>query len=423
MSEPTAKLTNKESRWPSALAWQLVASLWVCYALNHADRQILYTLFPVLKARFHFSDALLGLTGATFLWVYGLSSPLAGILGDRLPKPAVIVGSLTSWSCITIISGAALNGWFLLICRGFLGISESLFVPAAFAMLAAAYEPQMRSRAIAVFSSSQIAGVAFGGTLSGFLAERLSWRASFWVTGTLGLLYAGVLRLFLRRTPAAEAVEAVKTPRAELTSFFSLLRVPVVRVISIFSAASTFGLFLVYAWLPTMLFDRFHLDLTRAGFEASIYPQISSVLGMLAGGFAGDKLAAKRPGARISTVTVSLLCAAPCLLLLCTAPTLAATRFAVMAFTFFTAIGSTNQVPTMYDVVPASERSSSVGLLNLIGAVASGFGPFFGGLARQLMGFDRLLRITAAGYILTAAAMLLMLRMGRRKGAHSLDCG
>jgi len=67
-------------------AWVLIGFLWVCYLLNHADRQVVYTLFPALQKEFGLSDPVLGLTGALFLWVYGLCSPFAGILGDRLPK-------------------------------------------------------------------------------------------------------------------------------------------------------------------------------------------------------------------------------------------------------------------------------------------------------------------------------------------------
>jgi len=57
-----------------AVEWRLIAFLWFCYLLNHADRQVVYTLFPTLQKSFGFSNAVLGLTGALFLWVYGLFS-------------------------------------------------------------------------------------------------------------------------------------------------------------------------------------------------------------------------------------------------------------------------------------------------------------------------------------------------------------
>ena len=89
----------------AAAPWLLIAYLWICYALNHADRQVVYSLFPALQKEFGYSDAVLGLTGALFLWVYGACSPLAGIAGDRFPKAALIAGSVGVWSTFTVLSG------------------------------------------------------------------------------------------------------------------------------------------------------------------------------------------------------------------------------------------------------------------------------------------------------------------------------
>src|SRR5436305_7422741 len=137
--------------------WRLIAYLWVCYFLNHADRQVVYALFPVLQKEFGYSDAVVGLTGALFLWVYGLSSPFAGILGDRVSKTKLIVASLGIWSAFTVLSGFSPNGVFLLVCRALLGVSESVFMPAGYSLMAAAHGPQTRSKAIAIFATSQLA--------------------------------------------------------------------------------------------------------------------------------------------------------------------------------------------------------------------------------------------------------------------------
>src|SRR2546428_694776 len=75
-------------------AWLLIAFLWFAYVLNHADRQVVYTLFPALQKEFGYSDAVVGLTGALFLWVYALCSPLAGILGDRFSKSKLVTLSV-----------------------------------------------------------------------------------------------------------------------------------------------------------------------------------------------------------------------------------------------------------------------------------------------------------------------------------------
>src|SRR5207248_2687295 len=111
------------------------------------------------------------------LWVYGLCSPIAGILGDRVAKSRLVVGSLVLWSTFTVLTGLSPNGSFLLGCRAMLGVSESLFMPAAYALMAAAHGTRTRSRAIAIFGTSQLIGVAAGGSISAWIAERLNWRA------------------------------------------------------------------------------------------------------------------------------------------------------------------------------------------------------------------------------------------------------
>jgi hypothetical protein len=47
----------------------LVVFLWFALALNYIDRQMVYSIFPALKAELHFSDVQLGLTGSVFTWV------------------------------------------------------------------------------------------------------------------------------------------------------------------------------------------------------------------------------------------------------------------------------------------------------------------------------------------------------------------
>jgi predicted MFS family arabinose efflux permease len=392
---------------PANRAWLLIAYLWVCYVLNHADRQVVYTLFPALQKEFGYSDAVLGLTGALFLWVYGICSPAAGLLGDRWPGSKVIVGSLAVWSAFTVLSGFSPNGGFLLACRALLGVSESFFMPAAYALMANAHPPETRSRAIAIFGTSQMAGVAIGGSLSGYIAEQLHWRVSFWLLGVVGIAFAYPLWRFLRSAPSESKRTAATTQEAPtLGSFLSLFRIPTLRVVVVFVAVATFGLFLVYTWLPTFLYDKFSLGMARAGFEASVYPQIGTALGLLTGGMLADRLYRRVKAGRYWIVMAALAGAGPCLYLAAISSTLASTRLAIMGFGFFKGFISGNQAPATFDVVPQGLRATSIGVLNFVGAGVSGFAPFLGGLARRTIGVDRIMSFTAFMYVATAFFVL-----------------
>jgi predicted MFS family arabinose efflux permease len=401
--------------------WALIAYLWGCYVLNHADRQVIYTLFPALQAEFGLSDTTLGLTGALFLWVYGLCSPVAGILGDRWPRPRMVTGSLIIWSFFTFLTGFAPNGGSLLVLRALLGISESLFMPAALALMASTHGPETRSKAISIFATSQMLGVAVGGSLSGWLAEQYHWRIAFWTLGAAGILFAIPLWRFLQGLPGSFLSRGSEA-RADVKSFLSLFRIPSLRVVGGFVSVATFGLYLVYTWLPTFFHDKFSLGLARAGFEASVYPQAGSGLGLLVGGLLADKLYSRTHAARFWVVLIAFVTAGPSIFLLGYFSTLESARLAAAAFGFFSGFISGNQAASAFDVVPAAHRASAIGVLNLLGAGVSGCAPFFGGLARRTIGVDRVMLFTGGLYLVTGAFVLYgILGLFRRDHERALE--
>ena len=379
-------------------AWLLIAFLWFAYVLNQADRQVVYTLFPALQKEFGYSDAVVGLTGALFLWVYGLCSPLAGVFGDRYSKRVLVTASLGIWSTFTVLSGLSPNGASLLACRALLGVSESMFMPAGYALMANAHGAATRSKAISIFGTSQLVGVAVGGSLSGYIAERFHWRASFFVLGLTGILFAWPLWVFLGSLPDKITIGKV-SQKTSLRTFFGLFRNPSLRVVTIFVAIGTFGLFLVYTWLPTFLYDKFALGMARAGFEASVFPQIGTASGLLLGGALADYGSRHTRASRFWVASVGFLLGAPCIFCIGAATTVAWTRVASIGFGFFIGFVIGNQAACAFDVVPASCRASAAGVLNLVAALVSGFAPFLGGLSRRTIGVDRLMTFTAALFI------------------------
>jgi MFS family permease len=100
-----------------------------------------------------------------------------------------------------------------------------------------------------------------------------------------------------------------------------------------------------------------------------------------------------------------LLCA-PCLHALGSADSLTATRLAALGFGLFSGFFMANIFPSAFEVVPADTRASAVGVLNLCGAVVSGFAVLFGGIWKQTVGMERLLSYTALLYLLGALLLI-----------------
>src|SRR5262245_33454748 len=116
---------------PASVAWTLVAFLWVCYFLNYCDRQVVYSIFPLLEKDLVFSRAQLGFTGSVFIWSTGIASPFTGKLSERFSRKWLAVASLILWSCVTIATGLASSPVEMLGARVLLGITEAFFIPIA----------------------------------------------------------------------------------------------------------------------------------------------------------------------------------------------------------------------------------------------------------------------------------------------------
>src|SRR5436190_6459803 len=166
----------------------LVAYLWIAFAVNYVDRQMVYSMFPALRTELGFTDARLGLIGSVFLWVYLLGMPVAGRLADTTRREWMVVASLVLWSAATLGSGMSRSQGSMLGWRAAMGLTESLYFPAALAMIASYYPPETRSRALGIHQSAQLVGVVIGGWYGGWSADHIGWRQAFLWAGVFGIL-------------------------------------------------------------------------------------------------------------------------------------------------------------------------------------------------------------------------------------------
>ena len=382
----------------------LVAFMWVAYFLNYCDRQAVFSMTGSLKTDLKMTDTQLGLVGAIFLWIYAFGCPIAGQIGDRLSKRLLVVLSLVIWSLVTVATGFAGTAVMMLGLRAAMGISESLFMPTAIALTANAHTPNRRSRAIAALTTAQIAGTVAGSWFGGWMADRGEWRAAFFILGAVGVLYAVPYFLFLR-TVDENPAGVVKTSGRSL-AVSVLTRIPTFVLLCLVFPIFVFGLWLLYGWLPTFLREKFALTQADAAFNATVYLQATTAVGLLGGGVLADALYRRTKASRLWLMTASLILCAPCLHYLGSSDTLLATRLAAAGFGLFSGLLMGNIFPAAFEVVPADTRASAVGILNFFGAIMSGFAALFGGMWKASLGIDRLLTITALAYVAAGLSLV-----------------
>jgi MFS family permease len=384
-------------------AWLLVGLLWVVAFLNYVDRQVVFSLFPLLEKEFHLTGAQLGLLSTVFVWVYGLVSPFAGYLGDRFGRVRMIVVSLLIWSVVTWATGHARSYGELVAARALMGLSEACYLPAALALIADYHGEKTRSLATGLHQSGLYAGIVMGGVGGGWLGESYGWRSPFTMLGAAGVAYFALLAWGLRRS--AKPVAAGAAPRL----FGSLSKLSRMhgfwRVTLVFSAVGLAN-WLVYTWLPLYLYERFRLSLTSAGFSATFYIQVASFAGIFIGGLAADYWGTRHVKGRIWVQSAGLAAAAPFLFLIAVANAQALLIVALLMFGIGRGIYDSNAMPVLCQIAPAQYRSTGYGVFNFVSCMVGGITAAAAGYLKSAIGLGLAFQFAAA--ILIAAALVLL---------------
>ena len=208
-------------------AWIVVALLWVVALLNYMDRQMLSTMQSAMGidiVELQSAEAF-GILMSVFLWIYAVMSPISGIIGDRLNRKWLIVGSLFVWSAVTLLMGFATTYNQVLLLRALMGVSEALYMPAALSLIADYHTGRSCSLAVGIHMTGLYVGQAIGG-FGATVAAAFSWHTAFFSFGLIGIAYSLVLIAFLRekRTTAATPIaDAPVAPKESIWKAFPVL--------------------------------------------------------------------------------------------------------------------------------------------------------------------------------------------------------
>lgn len=358
--------------------WILVALLWLVALLNYMDRQMLSTMKPSMMIDIEELQTAtnFGRLMAIFLWIYGLMSPISGIIADRINRKWLIVGSLFVWSGVTFAMGFAKTFEQLYWLRALMGISEALYIPAGLSLIADFHTSKTRSLAIGIHMTGLYMGQALGG-FGASIAAKFSWNSTFQSFGIVGMVYSFILILFLKESKNS-------TYNGTIKNVF-IKKVPILKGLGLLFSNISFWIILLYFtvpslpgwgvknWLPTLFADKLNLDMVKAGPLSTITTSLSSLLGVLVGGILSDKWIQKNLRGRIYTSAIGLGLTIPALLLISFGHTLFHVVGAAFCFGFGFGMFDTNNMPILCQFVSSKYRATAYGFMNLTGILAGAF--------------------------------------------------
>lgn len=366
-----------------AYPWIVVGLLWIVALLNYMDRQMLSTMRDAMQIDISELESAVnfGRLMAIFLWIYGLVSPFAGAIADRVSRKWLIIASLGVWSAVTTLMSFCTNYNEIFWLRALMGVSEALYIPAALSLIADYHTGKSRSFAIGIHMTGLYLGQAVGG-FGATLAAAFSWQQTFHWFGIIGIAYAVLLMVLLyeKRDVAQENISATPEQTIPVLKGFGMIFSNMAFwVILFFFASTSLPGWATKNWLPTLFADSLNTPMSQAGPISTITIALSSFLGILAGGPLSDKWVKRNVKGRVYTSAIGLAMMIPALILL----GLGKGMFAAVAAGLFFGIGygmfDTNNMPILCQFVPSKLRATAYGIMNMTGVM-------MGAVCTQILG-------------------------------------
>ena len=395
--------------------------LWFVCFFNYADRQAIFSVFPLLKQEMGLSDVQLGIVGAAFMWVYAGFGAIAGIVGDRFQRKTLIIGGLIFWSLVTIGTALSTNYVHLVICRALEGFGEAFYFPASMSLLSDYHNKETRSKAMSFHQSSVYAGTIAGGTVAGFMGQYYGWHTSFYLFGGLGVLLGVILLGFLKEPVRGQAEVQVENQDNShvlldlkqdniFDSIKQVFKQPMVWVLVSVFVGANFVASIFLTWMPSFLYNKFNMSLSMAGLNATFYLQMASVLGVISGGFLADKLAKNHRGGRMIAQSIGLIMGVPFIFLAGWTLSIPILILALIGFGYFKGLYDANIWASLHDVVKPKNRATAVGFMNSIGWFGGGIAPIAIAYAGTKYGMSASISATSALYLVFGLLLIFGIR-------------
>lgn len=396
--------------------WVVVALLWGVGMLNYLDRQMLSTMQESIKIDIVElqSAEKFGLIMGIFLWIYGLMSPIAGVIADKVNRKWLIVGSLFVWSGVTYGMGYATTFRQLYVLRALMGVSEALYLPTALALLADFHRNKTRSLAIGIHMTGLYLGQALGG-FGATVAAAYTWHTTFHTFGLAGMAYAVILIFFLHEAKVHKTdIAEEKVNKEPIFKAFGVLFTNVAFwVILFYFAAPSLPGWATKNWLPTLFSEHLNMPMAEAGPLSTITLAASSFVGVIFGGWLSDRWVQKNIKGRIWTGAIGLGLTIPGLLFLGFGHTPVDLMLAGICFGIGFGIFDANNMPILCQFVSSKYRATAYGVMNMVGVFFGAFITDFLGRSTDAGNLGRDFAVLAVVVFVALAIQLIFLKPKR----------
>jgi len=411
------------------LRWRLLPFLFLLYVVAYLDRINVGFAALQMKAQLGFSDAVYGLGAGIFFLGYFLFQVPANLAMERVGARRWIAALMICWGIISgcMFSIHSVASFYSL--RFLLGAAEAGFFPGVIFYLRSWFPAGARAGVVALFMTAGPVSGVIGGPISGLLlgwnhrGGLAGWQWMFLLEAIPAILLGFAAWFFLAdnpsRAPWLSAAERSwllmtldgETSPASVTSpehpgpWFVSARLWGFALVYFGLNTCTYGISL---WLPTALQSLTGLSNFLLGLLSAV-PNLAAAILMVLIGAHSD-----RTGERRRHIAFSAFAGGIALVVSGYSP-----GIAISVFCFAIALSASSSMAGPFwamasGSLTAATAARSIALINAVGNLGSGFGPYWIGYLRDTTGSFRAGLLSVAALLTLAGLVVLVLDRGPR---------
>ncbi|MGD9509588.1 MAG: MFS transporter [Geminicoccaceae bacterium] len=268
---------------------EIIAIVGAAHGGSHFFHLVLPPLFPLLSAEFEVGYAELGLLVSLFFATSGLCQTPAGFLVDRIGAARVLGGGLLCLGLGALLAALAPSYAAMLPAAVLMGLGNSVFHPADYAILGHHVSPRRMARAFSVHTVGGTLGWAIAPVIVAGTAAVASWRVALLLSCLIGLALAALTLVNRRSLETPAHLEPSHEGRAAaLAGHLRLFASTPILLCFLFFALQATALIALQGFMPLSLHQLFGLEMVAATATVTAF-MVGSAAGTLAGGMLADR--------------------------------------------------------------------------------------------------------------------------------------
>jgi ACS family glucarate transporter-like MFS transporter len=407
---------------PTRTRYTLLYFACVLSVITYIDRVCIASSAPAIRAELGLDAVHMGWIFSAFTFAYAVFEIPSGWIGDVVGPRKTLMRIVLWWSAFTTASGLAWNFTSLLVARFLFGVGEAGAYPNISRSFSRWFPVTERGAAHgAVFMSSRI-GAAAAPPLVILIISAAGWRASFWIFGSLGVIWSLFWWRWFHDDPARHpsvsreelavitaGTPAIVHPRVHWRDLLDLNLI----CICLMYFCIGYGLYFYLTWLPTYFKEARGFSTQQAAWLSSAV-LLTGGAATITGGWLTDTLT-RRYGLKIGRSIGAVAMPLSALFILAAAivpqPLLAAV---LMAMAFFFADLCLSPSWAMCHDIGGEAAGTITGALNTLGNLGGSLSPLVVGYSVQLWDSWSMPLVIMACIYLVGATLTLVANPHRR---------